>query len=1795
MTIFSFRCKIIFFIFIWSLLSVSLVLTSCVRANKETTSNELKIQDGDNRDYALTESLQKFNQKALFLAGEIQLKSKQFGHWGPNKGWYQVNRGQLEFRMCGIKDMGSGGHINGSRFYIRSELGNVLNNPRIVDNDCLVWVLLISDFNYVASSFNLVVHFQISSLSGGLGKIVRRVVINPWDLYRSSSQSTPIRDLTNLAQSEWGQGRWVFGQENILDALAGRYIEPGETPLRLQMQGLTLEPSEPDKRVHSDYNKRWNHLSKKKQKRFKDFEERFRKQPGLKMKVVFKGQPTIVLKDATGIPQPPTLLTTGRFKVFMTLMATGASHDEKKYILSQSEGGGWVNGTAPSDLFWKVDPNDGLVGSFPIVLKYNSTYGRIKLALKIIPLDLPDTVKPFKAVYDLGTYNSWVKRQSPLFDTELSLALNNVDYDEYLGSGHPVASNLATVREAELFWFQPILLRFVRIMPGETATDRTLQYSAITCVRHGIYGTSVGQGLQFDITTYDEHGKILQGQKKGDLRPTTMRRQTNESGCIAWFGFLSHRYYQKEVLIHKKANVRFVGTYKKVPGQPSQNWESFINKYKTTFEYYMNPWDEKFTFGWDARDMPEGYVQEIAKQERDAPVSQIFIPDFKYDTMGFRYAIDKYMNLKVKKTVLLKTYPFALKYNSIVLGRRGTEPLRDGVYLMRLALQKDYLDPAAHGVSIYDSGLGEYPTDEEVKNYQENANLSRPTAVYREEKDSEPQIIAMGKDSSGEFISPRQLGEGKKEFITIQSKLVRVIGGIIVTPIEFEMRDLRLMRIRNQLFLQLQTIDEHKLRLAFVMSQSFKDVDMDVIYEKYKKIFKNMELLDIIEDGKNIHIDSKLQKTADELHNEILTQKTLKDIDLEGDRVKVFENIYRILGLLKKGESFSDLSDADPQIIERKRYIDDRLKEMDAFRALGLKSTDEYSEAQIWYRNQARGLIDRVLSELGHKAKDLINQDWSQKIDKDYIDSVNDDPMLKFFYLGNSRDVNKSLERLLGDRVRSLEKKLGRPVSDEDGLGILRSGNFSENPLAPEFSLDILRNDGADRSGLPSRTFVGPLTILLNTNGSSLRPTDILEETYCVLSTCSETEYIQLGVSDFRPTPVRPSAHPGLGGVEVPPKPVVENPRVTGVDQNGLFTVDKIHFDGNSRNFSNERNKYYGSLMYYNNMSFENYVDVNGDERKGLLQISRDANDKYLRGMEISSQIINFVARMGFRYVLLNQSRATNERSILKSVDIKCARDQRTPFSEINSKCFKPDRSGRWNFPLGEFLDELNTREKSFYDKMYKDFPLVLPFLGPSNPFFSPPKYSEKLQDGKEITVDVLKSLLKWGWAQTSSTQYRSAWISQCWNRSERRFNSSCRSYIEKYKSPGTPLPSLGMSLRSLETELKKPSEERIWPLEKDQRKILSFSMCRSLSQNFFSDSYWEKENEIVIASAKRAQYLKDRLIQELKNMCRRFTFNLFSGKLDVAKGYNLKEHPPVVFERKIRIYDTSGRHVYQGGKSLNISVSSKFDLTHQSSFDKGVNARFSPWRIMEGFLSSLPKVKDIVGGFDISFSTSRSDRVSEQNGTSVSPGTYLVVQQATLVIELKKYEYCIVVRFSPKMIHRFIRKSKYLNSDFDSAKDIDNRGFMICEGLIRDDPLPIREKYYYFTQHFTEGDMLDTANLHNHPWFLQLRGKRDFQTFVSLIGARKMEYLDKSFFHSAYREVKSDLQAMNKIEPNENLTMSVVSREKDMDWPIEELGRTYFNVLPTFPGLYTLEEQLGPDWPYEDRDPDFVFKEGGN
>ncbi len=1774
-----------------------------------------KFQNTQNKDYSRTGNLIDFNNRALFQAGNIRLENRKFSYTGRSD-WYGVDHIDLWFSVCDLRDRAARGTLMGQRFHIKSELGESIlwtkkddkvefTNPITVSSDnCLRWKQEIPVFDYFAKSVNLAIHYEIESLSGNMGKIVRRVGLNPWDMYRNESQFIGFRDLTFLDKRDWPRGEWITGERRVIAALKGDLYPPDAT---LQMRNVRVLPvqreQQPNQLIEKDFEDIGINEETEKKIR-KRVDERVLERAGINMTVNVTALPFTRMKDSTGVVNPNQEILSGRFRVFANLVASGFSGDKKKYLLTDDVHKIIGQKTA---FTWSVDGN-GLQVSLPMVLKKRNTLGRVELVLKIVPMS-PGLkhLKPFTGVYDLGEWNEWVRNQTPQFKREGYEPMQDIDYDKYIEKLERDNAKLErdkdgklkikTLQDAKRFIFSSFTPRFVRIMPGETATDRTLQYRVETCIVNGITGNPVGEGLQFNIKTHDNYG--------GEY---TIRRETNNEGCLTWFGFLSHKYYRKEVLKRKEALVTFAGTVgcEYVEASKCVNQTGGHIKFENKYVYYMNPWDEKWTFGWDAREMLRDYPEQIKEQRKNAPDSKIFIADFKYDTLGFRYSVDKFLNLKVKKTVLLSFHVYALKYNSIVLGRGATERLRDGIYLMKVAMQKDYLDPSTRGVRIYDKKLSlrNQETDNaheefleslkgmtieelnslklydtltfetqispnEVNLVELNNQESYPVAVdengkpikfYEDESgnvypaarlytDDERNVYTV---NHGDPLPNELIGSGKKQFITIQQKLVRVIGGRIITPIELEISDLRLMRIRNQFFLQLETIDEHKLRLATTIDRVIKYSAKKYNFgENYRKIY---EMMDKFEGTFKQKLENEDIRTAiDNLFSEIFSENVSSTYS-EGELQEIRKEIYTMFGLKEDMEDYE----------ERKKEVMEKLSTIFQYKLAGLSTTASF-------RNDKRAIIDDIIAQYSKNSEDRVQSIMSGigQSDPSQVKYHDRDPWQKFMF---PRDNWKSWKDFLHDILRhrifhmeTSDEKIKILESIQDDL---KNIDFTTSPLTPNFSLDFLSNKGPtpnpkydkdgnelpddEASGLPARTFVGPLTFLFNRNQSHLRPTDVLNEYYCKTATCNVPEMID---------------------------------QMIGYESGGR----PIHLSGDSVNEGYENNKYYGFLRAYYNMTVDR-----------LIEMKKEIDRKYIRQMELGSQLINFVRSMRLKHLSLDNR---NPDLGLREIDWESCRKK-----DLNSleECYSPLESGPELYDKDIFYKQLNDR---YYSRQMID------------------SYFEEFSDESDRTEKELIS-------QTETD------------------NKNAKYYY---------LDNNQLDKKDIREIITTGPDDKTYNPKKNRD--FMHRMCFILTQNLFSKNFFSSLFNSDISNRNRKgikTYPKFSkgidFLHDIEKDCHKFIANAYkypskkNGRRRKRKSEltrlresdlwdrpnpDIIEYSPIVIERKVRVFKTTGRYIYRGGKSMNVNASSGFNVASTRGLYSSTRTAFKPYSWFKDFtvwvaggaaigavaggVGAIPGAaagagvavlagitKAVLSGFDISRSNSRDETITRRGGTTISSGVFLVAQQATLDVELGEYEKCLVARFHPRFL-KYILKNKVTitdteidvfsnrtteNSGFNDETDFESLGIMICTGEKENKCLPVKEKYFYFTQHFTDGDMLDVADLHNHPWLLQLRGIRDFMTFTALIGAREIEADKTTWVSQLANETYKDFVSLNLSgSQQENIPskFKVVEQDSDFNWIIKSLTKTYFNVLPTFPSIYTLNAEER-EFPWNEPDPNHLF-----
>ncbi len=380
--------------------------------------------------------------------------------------------------------------------------------------------------------------------------------------------------------------------------------------------------------------------------------------------------------------------------------------------------------------------NEKVTFEFVDILKFKPRDGKIKLALKITPNIKMKGLRSKKIIFNFTTYNKILGSHK----AKRAIDEEQLQYEKLTKSFNGNKKNFnkrGLLIPLKPYSFSIMDIRFDQVKPGETATKRTVVYRVKSCVTRTLERTKI---LYSDFKLIKPDGSVA-------------TLNTSDHGCLMWNDEVTHKYYQPEKLIKKEFSLI--------------NNDSELN---TKLVGYLNPWDFGWTFGRDERTLEDSYIEEVNNR---IPIdSKLFLQYYAYQTIRFRYEVDQFMNLKVKKTVLLNLTPKVFRYNSITLGRGALEYLRDGIYLLKVAIQKDYYDAKYSLVKLM-------PDPEDPKK----------TYVERDPDD-------------------RGL-----EYIAAVKKLVRVQHGQIITPLELSMEDLRLMRIRSNFLVQLQTVDEEKLKL----------------------------------------------------------------------------------------------------------------------------------------------------------------------------------------------------------------------------------------------------------------------------------------------------------------------------------------------------------------------------------------------------------------------------------------------------------------------------------------------------------------------------------------------------------------------------------------------------------------------------------------------------------------------------------------------------------------------------------------------------------------------------------------------------------------------------------------------------------------------------------------------------------------------------------------------------------------------------------------------------------------------
>ncbi|MCB0392095.1 MAG: hypothetical protein KDD58_12440 [Bdellovibrionales bacterium] len=399
--------------------------------------------------------------------------------------------------------------------------------------------------------------------------------------------------------------------------------------------------------------------------------------------------------------------------------------------------------------------------NFEESLNWANQTANLQMALRIIPKSMSSHLYEFQGRYSLGLFKDITGDHTLVFEPS-----KNSYYSDFKLDLDTL--NTKSISDTKNIYFSKLNLEYDMIENIDNPTRRSIIYRSVTCVSD----VHSGQNFAFE--------KFLIQKTTGEVIP----KEADGNGCLFWNERIEYKYYKPEKFFKRTNKITHLGTN--------------ISKYLVS---YINPWTI-LTIGRDEIEMDKKTLSSISQREEVHP--RLFLEDYYYETIGVTYHIDEYMTLFVRKNIQLNLQFKVNRYSSLTEGINSKEAIRDGVYLLKIAFEKSYIDTRKSHVDI-----------------------------------------DQGKDS---VEVKRSVTRKPIEYIYVVNKLVRVWNGYIITPIELSIHDLRLMTVRSNLLIQLQTIEQNYLRLS--KNFDVEELKTDRVLEQIKEHFPDKEpSLDLLVDN----------------------------------------------------------------------------------------------------------------------------------------------------------------------------------------------------------------------------------------------------------------------------------------------------------------------------------------------------------------------------------------------------------------------------------------------------------------------------------------------------------------------------------------------------------------------------------------------------------------------------------------------------------------------------------------------------------------------------------------------------------------------------------------------------------------------------------------------------------------------------------------------------------------------------------------------------------------------------------
>lgn len=355
--------------------------------------------------------------------------------------------------------------------------------------------------------------------------------------------------------------------------------------------------------------------------------------------------PTIQIKNANGdlITRP---LTSGAFEGQINLLHRIQEGGTDKWKL-----------LGQSDLISAEIKNGSLALASDIKLSLIPTRGQVYVGLRLIGKGNSQKLKPFEGLYQVGEYDTlktggFLKLSSLVSgDPEFSLAklqavAPKVDEESYQKPQIEVA---------------PLEFKFLRVS-NETTTTRDVSFQVLACLKNGV-DQKIIRAQTF---------KVVKFKREGESQGETTEIKADNSACIQWDITFNTKVYECQRYIKGEVQItnNNLGIDAHIP-------------------IIINPWEQWGSAGRDMRRVSPSEKLQTSCSSKEILPSTIQIENYSYSTLSYDYSIDKNLSLGHKKKVLFKIEPKVLTYSNMNNGRESIDRIRDGIYLLKIAVVRN--------------------------------------------------------------------------------------------------------------------------------------------------------------------------------------------------------------------------------------------------------------------------------------------------------------------------------------------------------------------------------------------------------------------------------------------------------------------------------------------------------------------------------------------------------------------------------------------------------------------------------------------------------------------------------------------------------------------------------------------------------------------------------------------------------------------------------------------------------------------------------------------------------------------------------------------------------------------------------------------------------------------------------------------------------------------------------------------------------------------------------------------------